>query len=182
MTFEQRNSNARGRITGMAGTETTVKLDPTRLSAKMRNSVIRMIETMTVTGGWAAQSRRLAEVIIKNHTLPCTVTTSRGIRVVGLTEEAAPRIREVVVADWAAFLLLNPSYRNGYYKNSYDREVDKIDELDQDFYIGLNDTDSIRKVAAILGEHITPETKARALRVADKLRGTEPIHIINFRN
>jgi len=50
------NNNARGRITGIPGTETTVKLYPQRLGARMRNNIIRMLENRTLTGGWSAMS------------------------------------------------------------------------------------------------------------------------------
>ena len=179
--MKELNNNERGRITGMPGTETTVKLHPQRLTARMRNSIIRMIESRNITGGWSSQARRLAENLADKYGIQCCITHHyRGLRIVGLSEEAAPHIAEVVLADWTAWLLENPEYRNGYYKNHHDNAMDCIKNLNNNFYCNLHDKVAIRKVVEILAEHTTQETKDKSKQVADMLRGTEPIHLITF--
>lgn len=175
------NNNERGRLTGMPGTETTVTLYPQRLTARLRNSIIRMIESRAITGGWSSQARRLAENLAEKYGIQCSITHHyRGLRIVGLTEEAAPHIAEVVHADWTAWVLENPEYRNGYYKNGYDNAMHSIKNLDNNFYCNIHDKVSISKVVEILAEHTTQEAKDKSKRVADLLRGTEPINIITF--
>jgi hypothetical protein len=175
------NNNERGRITGMPGTETTVTLYPQRLTARMRNSIIRMIEARAITGGWSSQARRLAENIAEKFNIQCSVTNSyRGLRVVGVTESAAPLVSEVVHADWVAWLLDNPEYRTGYYRSQYEQTMRSLENLDQNFYCNLQCKDSGSKVIAILAEHTTQEMKDKSKAVADLLRGTEPINIVTF--
>lgn len=172
--------NERGRITGMPGTKTTVTLYPQTLGVRMRNSIIRMIENRTIEGGWSSQARKLAEALAEKHGLQCSLNNWNGLRVLGLSSEAAPHIREVVHADWTAYLLERPEYRNGYYKDSYDKAMECIDACDQNFYMTVHDKVSISKVIEILAEHTTQEMKDKSRKVAELLRGTEPIHIITF--
>lgn len=175
------NNNERGRLTGMVGTETTITLHPQRLTARMRNSIIRMIESSAITGGWSSQARRLAENLAEKYGIQCTITHHyRGLRIVGLSEEAAPHIAEIVHADWTAWLLENPEYRNGYYKNNHDNAMRSISNLDNNFYCNIHDKVSVSKVVETLAEHTTQEAKDKSRKVADLLRGTEPIHIITF--
>ena len=101
-------NNERGRITGMPGTQTSVALHPQRLTARMRNSIIRMLENCTIEGGWSSQSRKLAEALADKYGLQCSVSNGyRGLRVVGITDAAAQEVTEIVHADWTAWRLEN---------------------------------------------------------------------------
>lgn len=171
----------RGRITGMPGTETSVTLYPQRLGVRMRNNVIRMVETLSIEGGWSSQSRRLAENLAEKFNLQCNAFNNhRGLRVVGITEESAPQVAEIVHADWTAWLLENPEYRSGYYRSIHEQTMRSIENLDSNFYCNLQDKESYRKVVEILAAHTTQEMKDKSKRVADLLRGIEPIHLITF--
>jgi hypothetical protein len=175
------NNNDRGRITGMPGTETTVKLYPQRLGVRMRNNIIRMLENRVLTGGWSSKSRQIAQALAIDNGLQVGSNNWNGLRVLGLTAKAAPLIKEVVHADWTAWLLEQPSYRNGYYKEQHDKAMARIDAVDQNFYITMHDKESIRKVVEILSDHTSQELKDKAKQVANLLRGTEPIHLITFK-
>lgn len=175
------NNNARGRLTGMPGTETTVTLYPQRLGVRMRNSVIRMIENRIVEGGWSSKSRQIAETLSKQYKLQIGVNNWNGVRIIGMSAEAAPLVRETVHADWAAWLLEEPSYRNGYYRSCFEQAIASIDRVDQNFYAYMHDKDAIRKVVEILAEHTTQEVKDKSNAIVDLLKGTEPIHLITFR-
>jgi hypothetical protein len=174
------NNNERGRITGMPGVEVSVTLHPQRLSTRMRNSVSRMLETRVITGGWGSQGRRLATAIAEKYEIQCSINGWNGLRIVGISPEAAPLVRELVTADWTAWLLDNSKYNDGYYRNAYELALNRLDGCDQNFFITMHDKESIRKVVVILAEHTTQEMKDKSKQVADKLRGTEPIHIVSF--
>ena len=174
-------NNARGRITGMPGTETTVKLYPQRLGVRMRNSIIRMLENRVLNGGWASKSRQIAQALAIKHGLQVGSNNNwNGIRVLGLTPQAAPLIKEVVHAEWTAWLLAQPTYRSGYYRDQFDKAMVAIAAHDQNFYITMHDKESIRKVIAILADHTSQELRDKSMQVANLLRGTEPIEIITF--
>jgi hypothetical protein len=175
------NNNDRGRITGMPGTETTVKLYPQRLGVRMRNSIIRMLESRVLTGGWSSKSRQIAQALAVNHGLQVGSNNWNGLRVLGLSAEAAPLIKEVVHADWTAWVLEEPTYRQGYYQQQYANAMTCLDAVDQNFYITMHDKESIRKVVEILLDHTSQELKDKAKQVANLLRGTEPIEIITFK-
>ena len=174
------NNNARGRITGMPGTETRVTLYPQRLGVRMRNNVIRMLENRVLSGGWASDSRKIAQALAIKHGLQVGSNNWNGLRVLGLTPQAAPLIKEVVHADWTAWILEDPSYRTGYYRDQFDKAMTCLDTVDQNFYITMHDKESIRKVIAILTDHTSQELKDKSMQVANLLRGTEPIEIITF--
>ena len=175
------NNNARGRITGMPGTETTVKLYPQRLGARMRNNIIRQLESRVLTGGWSSKSRQIAQALAVKYGLQVGSNNWNGIRVLGLTPQAAPLIREIVHADWTAWMLEQPTYRTGYYRDQFEKAMACIDTVDQNFYVTMHDKESIRKVVAILADHTSQELKDKSMQVANLLRGTEPIEIITFK-
>jgi hypothetical protein len=178
---EQMNNNARGRITGMPGTETTVKLYPQRLGVRMRNKIIRMMEARAIEGGWSSMARQIAVAMAEKYDIQCSVNNWNGVRVIGLSEAAAPSVAEIVHADWTAWVLEEPTYRTGYYKQQHDNAMASIKATDSNFYITMHDKESIRKVIEILAEHTTQELIDKAKQVADMLRGTEPIEIITFK-
>jgi hypothetical protein len=103
-----------------------------------------------------------------------------GLRILGVSDVAAPMVREIVHADWIGWTLENPSYREGYYKNKYEYAMDCLASREPNFYVVLHDNESIRKVAVILAEHTTQELKDKSQHVADLLRGAEPIHLLSF--
>ena len=174
------NNNARGRITGMPGTETRVTLYPQRLGVRMRNSIIRMLENRIVEGGWSSQSARITRALAAKYNLQVSNQHWNGLHILGLSAHAAPLIKEVVHTDWIARLVEEPSYRNGYYKDRHIEAMAFIDEVNPDFYINMHDKGLMRKVIEILAEHTTQELKDKSKQVADMLRGTEPIEIITF--
>jgi hypothetical protein len=146
----------------------------------MRNSIIRQLENRVLTGGWASNSRKLAQALAVKNGLQIGSTNWNGLRVLGLTPQAAPLIKEVVHADWTAWILEQPSGRTGYYRDQFDKAMVAIAAHDQNFYITMHDKESIRKVIAILADHTSQELKDKAKQVANLLRGTEPIEIITF--
>jgi hypothetical protein len=178
--MKELNNNERGRITGMPGTETTVKLHPQRLGVRMRNSIIRQLENRVLTGGWASKARQIAQALAVKNGLQIGSTNWNGLRVLGLTPQAAPLIKEVVHADWTSWILEQPSGRTGYYRDQYDKAMACIAAHDQNFYITMHDKESIRKAIEILADHTSQELKDKAKQVANLLRGTEQIEIITF--
>jgi hypothetical protein len=175
------NHNSRGRLTGMPGTETTVTLHPQRLGVRTRNSIIRMIENRTLQGGWQSKSKRIAQELSKQYGLQCGSTNGNGLRILGLSVEAAPSVAEVLRADWTARLLEAPPSRNGYYEDQYKEAMVCINNLNSNFYVNMHDKDAISKVIEILAEHTTQEMKDKSKAIVDLLKGTEPIHLITFK-
>lgn len=173
--------NERGRITGMPGTETTVMLYPQRLGVRMRNSIIGMLENRVLVGGWSSKSRQIAQALADNNGLQVSTGNWHGVRVMGLTADTAPLVADVARADFIAWSLENSGYGK-YYKDRYEEAMRDINNLDQNFFVMLHDKESIRKVVAILAEHTPQELKDKSKAVANLLRGTEPIRIINFRS
>ena len=170
----------RGRITGMPGTKTTVTLYPQTLGVRMRNSILRMIEKRLITGGYSSKARQIAEALSEKYGLQVSTTNYVGVRVIGMTAEAAPRVKELLQADWAAWILEHPEYRAGYYHSRHIQSMAAIDACEPNFFLSMHDDVSIRKVCEILAEHTTPKLRDKSKQVADLLRGTEPIHLITF--
>lgn len=174
------NSNERGRITGLPGTEVSVTLYPDRLGVRTRNSIIRMLENRMLAGGYRSYAAQIARALAVKYGLQVSNCRGNGLRILGLSDVAAQMVREIVHADWIARTLENPAYREGYYKNKYEFAMDCLASCEQDFYVVLHDQESIRKVAVILAEHTTQELKDKSQHIADLLRGAEPIHLLSF--
>ena len=170
----------RGRVTGMPGTKTTVTLYPQTLGVRMRNSVLRMIEKRLITGGYSSKARQIAEALSEKYGLQVSTTNYVGVRVIGMTADAAPRVKELLQADWTAWILEHPEYRDGYYHSRHIQSMAAIDACEPNFFLSMHDNLTIRKVVEILAEHTTPELSGKTKKVADLLRGTEPIHLITF--
>ena len=174
------NNNERGRVTGMPGVEVSVTLHPQRLSTRMRNSVANMVESRVIIGGWGSQGRRLATAVAEKYGIQCSINSWNGLRIVGISEHAAPLVRELVTADWTAWLLDNSKYNVGYYRNSYELTLNSLDRCDQNFFASVYDKEAIRKIVVILATHTTQEMKDKSKQVSEMLRGTEPIHLVSF--
>lgn len=174
------NHNERGRATGLPGTQTTVTLYPQTLSVRMRNSVIRMLENRMLEGGWSSNARKIAEALAEKYKLQASVNNWNGIHVMGITKEAAPHVKDIVYADWTAWLLENPECSTGYYRSCHNQAMDHIERLDSKFFITMHDKVSIRKVREILATHTSQELKDKSLYVANLLKGTEPIALNTF--
>jgi hypothetical protein len=171
----------RGRLTGMPGTQTAVTLYPQRLGVRMRNNVIRMIENRVITGGYSSKSRQIAESLVEKYGLQVSTANYGGIRVLGMSAEAAPLIKELLQADWTAWILDNPNYRDGYYHSRHIQSMAAIDACEPNFFLFVHDDVTTRKVVEILAYHTSQELKDKAKHVANLLKGTEPIHIITFK-
>ena len=174
------NHNERGRATGLPGTQTTVTLYPQTLGVRMRNSIIRMIENRMLEGGWSSNARKLASALAVKYSLQVSTNNWNGIQIMGLTDEAAQHVKDVVHADWTAWLLENPECREGYYRSCHNQAMHSIDWLNPKFFITMHDKENIRKVREILAAHTSQELKDKSLFVANLLRGTEPITLTTF--
>jgi hypothetical protein len=174
------DNNERGRITGMPGTTTTVKLYPQRLGARMRNNIIRQLENRVITGGWRSNSARLASALAAKYGLQVSNNHWNGMRILGITEGAGSLVAEIVRADYTAWMLENSDRPSHYYKDRATQSIADANELNPDFFVNFYYKDSIRKVTEILADHTSQELKDKAKHVADLLRGTEPIEIITF--
>ena len=60
---------ARARLLGAPGVEATIRLNPTGLSTRMRNAVVKSLRTGIVVGGWRGEARKIAELILKSRQL-----------------------------------------------------------------------------------------------------------------
>lgn len=174
------NHNERGRVTGLPGTKTTVTLYPQTLSARVRNSVIRMVESRMVEGGWTSNSRKIAEALAEKYDLQVSVNNWNGVRVKGFTGESAQQIKEIAQADWVAWLIENPDYGKGYYYSCHVQAIAHIEGASPEFFITMYDKENIRKVREILAEQTSQELKDRTQLVSNLLRGTEPITLTTF--
>lgn len=173
------NNTERGRVTGLPGTETVVTLYPDRLGARMRNMVIRMLEQHNIVGGWSSKSRQLVEALADTYKLKMsTVNNWNGVLVVGLTEEAAPLVADVVRADYAAFALERGHV--SYFHDSFESTMSNINNVNSEFYIRLHDKEATSKVIEILAAHTPPKLRDKARKVADLIRGSDPINVIKF--
>jgi hypothetical protein len=59
----------RARLLGAPGVEATIRLNPTGLSTRMRNAVIKSLHSGVVVGGWSSKARKLTELILKSRQL-----------------------------------------------------------------------------------------------------------------
>ncbi len=175
-------ANERGRLTGIAGMESVLTLHPDRLSPRIKNAVIKMLQNAHITGGWQSKSRQVAEQLAETFQLSVLQTRWNGLTLYAQpTAEVRDQLIEFVKADIAAFLLEHPDYHRSYYTNS---ARDTVESLRNGTikYIDFRSTAYTKQAIALINQDLPDEFKQANQKVIDLLKGGAPIHITTIRS
>jgi hypothetical protein len=163
------------------GVVTTISIDPTKVSPRIRNKIIRYLQQGTLEGGYRSDARKLGELMIQAFNLDVSSNTWNGIRVVNASSELQRKLIELRKADWSAYIMENPARgkMNGW---DYRRMAEDLDKLQNGANGGLFtlyfEDKQYRKLAiAAVAQHLTPEFKANVQKAIDALNGTALIPV-----
>ena len=172
----------RGRLTGINGMVSELTLYPDHMGPRIKKSVIKMLETAHITGGWASQSRKIAELLADKYSLSVLQTRWQGLT---LYAQPRPEIRdkliELVQADIAAFLLDNPNYHQSYYANAAQASIDQLNNGNAK-YIDFRCSEFNKQAIALINAELPKYVLEQNKHVIDILNSNTPIHITTIRS
>jgi hypothetical protein len=157
----------------------TVTLDPALITPRVKTSIKKQLRAGAITGGWQSQAAKIAEQVVGKFELPVVRHTWRGIQVGHITMDTKHRLREIVEADWTAWILENPGYSNNRYYNNQHQEFlsDLSREFTGDFYISFHDPVFAKQAQALMAESLTDDDRARIEKAIALLDSNEPIQL-----
>ena len=170
------------RLANTMGMQTTVMLDPTKITVRVKNNIKKQLRQGHIVGGWRGNATKIAEALTNTYNLPVVRAWWRSIQLNNASLEVRKRILELYEADWAAWLLENPFLsQNTYYIK---RHSDLRKALTQKKLISLDvvfqDPQFQNQAIEYLATCLTPLQREQIERAIDMLDGTEPIHITTY--
>ncbi len=175
-------ANERGRVTGIAGMESVLTLHPDRLSPRIKNAVIKMLQNAHITGGWQSKSRQVAEQLAETFQLSVLQTRWNGLTLYAQpTAEVRDQLIEFVKADISLFLLEHPDYHRSYYTNSARATVESLQNGTAK-YLDFRGTEYTKQAIALINQDLPEEARQANQQVIDLLNGSKPIYITTIRS
>lgn len=171
------------RAAKIVGMQTTMNLDPTKITVRIKNRLIRWLEKGEYVGGWSSKSRRVAEVLAKEFDLPQALRTWEGIRVRYPTPELRKEMMDLVRADWTLALIDYPGYNKSWARNRFDSVMKELESGEcGDCYIGMHNHEFTKQAFALLDKHQRDQYSANVKACVDALNGTALIHVTTLEN
>jgi hypothetical protein len=160
----------------------SITLDPNLITPRVKTSIKKQLRGGAITMGWSSQAAKIAEQVVGKFELPVVRHTWRGIQVGHITMDTKHRLREIVEADWTAWMLENPGYSNNrYYNNQHQESIsDLTRERSSDFYISFHDPVFAKQAQALMAESMTDADRAKIEQAIAALDSNEPIHITTY--
>lgn len=160
---------------------TTVVLDPTKITVRVKNSIKRQLRQGCISGGYRSQAAKIATVITQKLNLPVTQVWWRGVILNNPNEETRNHIRSLVEADWALTLLETPQYGNvPYYRNRYELAMRALRNPLNELQITFHDRAYADQARDYLAQCLNAEQREQIEKAIDMIDGTEPIHVFTY--
>jgi hypothetical protein len=164
---------------------TTVSIDPTKITTRIKNKLTRWLHDGHLEGGHQSHARRLGDLLADKFRLPTTHLTWRGLYVQhdSVNDDAKRKILELLEADWIAFILENPHYNNrghhNWYRQHYDNAVNAIKCGDRAF-LDIHNPQYRKDIIQIMSASITTDQRDRINKAIAAINGTEVIHCFSY--
>jgi hypothetical protein len=170
------------RLANTMGMQTTVMLDPTKITMRVKNNIKKQLRQGHIVGGWRGNATKIAEALTNTLKLPVARCWWRGVRLNNASLEVRKRILELYEADWTAWVLENPFQTHSHYYTKQRKEISAA--LTQHKPVSLDvvfqDTAFRDQAVKYLATCMTSEAREQIERAIDLLDGTKPIHIITY--
>jgi hypothetical protein len=165
---------------GTMGVVTTVAIDPTRISPRVKKKLIRFLQQGLLEGGYRSDARKLGELMIEAFDLNISSNTWCGIHVVNASSELKKELLTLRQADWSAYIMENPE-RGRQTGWDYRRMRDDIAQLESSSspssFLHFADHQYRRLASTVIAQHLPPEFKASVQKAIDALNGTALIPV-----
>lgn len=168
-----------GRTIQLPATKTTVELDPTQLTKRLRSAIARNLRRGIGYGRGAAA--QISSLLASKYGIAFTTEYEPSIsrpRVLQLSQDDREALRLLIIQDYAEFCLDNEyAHRNTYYQSQYQRHLDICAGTNDDGYV-IRFLLRRSKTTALNKFIDTAENNAECVRtqqIIDALNGNEPI-------
>lgn len=171
------------RMANTMGIKTTVVLNPTQVTARVKNSIKRQLRNGRITGGYRSHAANIAKYLAEKYELPVLQDGWRGFSVGSINMETKAAIRGFFEADWAAELLERPGMakQDGYYRARYEEGLENLSKPNtRNFFLLFHDKTLSERASEFIGQQMDSKDRERIEKVVDLLDGTEEIHITTF--
>lgn len=170
------------RITSTMGVRTTVELDPTKVTVRVKNSIKKQLREGFISGGYRSQAAKIAEALTASLKLPVARTWWRGVVISNVPQEVRKEVWAMYEADWAAELLERPHIgRNKYYLHQYEEtKKNLLNGWLGKFNVTFQDPAFATKAREFLAKSMTAADREIIEKAIDRLDGTEIIHLITY--
>lgn len=160
---------------------TNIAIDPNKITVRIKNKLIKWLETGYLDGGYRSEARKIGEMLAQKFNLPTTATTWRGLHARITNKQMGRELSELLQADWAAEVLERPHIARSWYAGKYDEALDACERADGvDFHIYLHNKEFRQPMVDVLAKHITDDERAALQLAIDAIKGTEPIHCFTY--
>lgn len=172
------------RVANAMAVRTTVHIDPTKITPRIKNKLIKWLRDGIVVGGYRSEARKLADLLCDKFDLPAARSLWSGVNLSYPSEALAREVVALLHADWASFILEQPHYaKDSYYKRAYTRAVEQLTSAEHyKFSEGLtiHDRKYRDQIVACMSKYMTDDQRAQIELAVQAVMGTEPIHCFTY--
>lgn len=160
---------------------TTVTLDPNLITPRIKNKLIKWLESGFLDGGYRSEARKIGDMLVDKYELPVSRKSWRGLQISNPSRELAAELKELMNADWLAFIMEHPNVNKPehWYHKDYHASIHWLDkERYGSRYLTIHDEKSYRaQILHTVERHTGKEGAERIARAIEAIKGTEPIHL-----
>lgn len=163
---------------------TSVTLDPTLITPRIKNKLIKWLESGYLDGGYRSEARKIGDMLVDKFDLPMSHSSWRGLSLSNPSKELADEVVEVLTADWTAFILENPQYmraERNWYKDQYNHAMNWLqNDRSGKRFLNTHDNNFRKQVLELVCKHQGEDDKRRVQVAIDAIKSGEPIHLYNY--
>jgi hypothetical protein len=159
------------------GVTTTLVIDPTKVTIRVKNKISKWLEVGYLEGGYRSEARKLADMLVKKYNLEAVGLSWRGVGVVNPSPELVAKLVPILDADWTATILENPSTAKGWYQKQYKETREQLLDGVQEVYLTIHDKSLRAQAGRLVGEMSSSNRKQLVKSALDAINGNEPIHV-----
>jgi hypothetical protein len=166
------------RMMKMMGVTATVVINPAKLSTRIRNAAIEMIEKGYLMKGYRSQARQIADAIAQKFCIDIGRSYHSFVSSEFVPREMRGTFIEIMTADAAAYRLTESggNWSKSYLAKAYAEAKDSIQNSGKVKYNFRADKFA-NQARDLLSACLTNEDRANIQAALIALRGTEPINI-----
>lgn len=175
------NHNKLARYINTMAVHTSITIDPTQISVRIKNKLLKWLSVGAVDGGYRSDARKIGEMLMHSFDLPITLAAWRGVGVRVNRPDVAEKIIELLRADWTAYKLEHGYGDQGYYFKRFQEAAEELRQCAGDnVYLLVHHKQFVYSIRQLIAEHMTTDDRERIAQAMAALQGTEPIHIVNY--
>lgn len=166
------------------GATTTIKIDPTRITVRIKNKLLKWLKDGEYVGGYSSMARRLAEALANKYDLPSSLKHWRGVEIKHPTRDMANEVIELLRADWTAYILEYPhvNKREHWAYQRYHNQLSTLERLGSLDYLYVHHHEYTKQVHLIVEKYSKNHHEAARQAAIAALNGTEPIEVMILEN